>query len=279
MRRWPGEAQAGSGAERGSTMRTMKLLAPCVVGLGLTLACLCLLSAGSLRVARAATFTVTNTNPSGTGSLWQAIVNANASGGHDTIDFGGSVSGTIVLTDSLPTVSDDLSISGPGASVLSISGDNAYQVLDIGSGTAVTISGVTIRDGNAAFGGGIYSLGTLLLVDTEIVSNAADYGGGVYVDEGSVVLSGGQILGNTAADRGGGVFVDDGSATLSGAQVVSNTATNSGGGIYVDQGSATLSGGQIVSNTAVRGGGVCVWSAGAAFTQTGVSPLTHNPAT
>src|SRR5215510_1183969 len=57
-------------------------------------------------VAPAATFTVTNTNDSGAGSLRQAILDANANAGPDTIDFAipGSGVHTIAPTSGLPTV-------------------------------------------------------------------------------------------------------------------------------------------------------------------------------
>jgi len=114
--------------------------------------------------------------------------------------------------------------------------------------------------------------GTLILSNT-----AGDGGGGVYVGAGSVKLSGGQVLSNTAGDGGGGVYVYDGSATLSG-QIFNNTA-DVGGGVYVYDGSVTLSGGQIVSNSATwNGGGVYLSAGAAAFTQTGVSTITHNHA-
>src|SRR5438552_15344623 len=55
----------------------------------------------------AATFTVTNTNDSGAGSLRQAILDANANAGDDTIAFNipGSGVQTIALSSSLPTAS------------------------------------------------------------------------------------------------------------------------------------------------------------------------------
>jgi hypothetical protein len=266
-----------------------------------------LLLLGGPPLAWATTFTVTTTASSGSGSLYQAILDANANAGPDTITFAADVSGTIVLTDTLPQITDTLTISGPGASVISISGANNYRVVNIASGTAVTITGVTIRDGLADGGGGIYSAGTLVLSDTDVVSNTAtggwpNGGGGVYVYSGTATLSGGQISGNTAkegggvfvlersatlsmsggqilsntANWGGGVFVVDGRATLSGGQILSNTAQEQGGGVYVLFGSATLSGGQILSNTANWGGGVCVWYGGATLSGGQISGNTAN---
>ena len=290
-------------------MEIKKLFISLILGLGLTLACLWLLSTGSLPVARAIGFTVTNTNASGPGSLRQAILDANGIGGHDVITFTPSVSGTIVLADTLPDVTDDLTITGPGAITLAISGDDTHQVLRIAAGAAVTISGVTIRDGyHPSVGGGIWSQGTLLLIGTDIVSNTSNHtGGGVYVSVGSVTLSGGQIISNAAEYYGGGVYVkgsltafnqtgastiahntagygggmcvdSNAGVTLEGGQIVTNTATSNGGGMFVSSGSVTLSGGQIISNTASNGGGVYVLGSGGAFTQTSDSTLGFNTA-
>jgi hypothetical protein len=217
----------------------------------------------TLPVARAATYTVTNTNPSGSGSLRQAVLDANGNPGFDTIDFHPSVLGTIVLTGALPTLTDDVTITGPGASDLAISGDDAYRVFDINANAAVTISGLTIRDGDASNGGGIHSDGTALFVDTDLVDNAAMYGGGLYVGSGSVTWDGGQIISNTASNYGGGAFVQYGSMTLSGADIMSNTAEDYGGGVHVESSSSAFtqtSDSTIAYNTAQfeRGGGVLV---------------------
>ena len=81
---------------------------------------------------RAATFTVTSTNASGAGSLQQAILDANASAGADTIAFNIASGGlTIVPTSPLPVLTDSVTIDGstqPGffnAPVIEIVGTNA----------------------------------------------------------------------------------------------------------------------------------------------------------
>jgi hypothetical protein len=68
----------------------------------------------------AATFTVTNTADAGAGSLRQAILDANAAGGADTISFNivGSGVHTIVPATALPTITGPTTIDGytqPGA--------------------------------------------------------------------------------------------------------------------------------------------------------------------
>jgi hypothetical protein len=61
-----------------------------------------------------AAFVVTNLNDLGTGSLRQAILDANAAPGADTIDF--SIPGTIQLTtDALPALTDSVTLDGTSA--------------------------------------------------------------------------------------------------------------------------------------------------------------------
>lgn len=82
-------------------------------------------------------FGVTNTNDSGDGSLRQALINANALSGTDTITF--TATGTIQLASPLPTISTNLSIAGPGAALLTVrrNAGGDYSVLRVNSGVTV----------------------------------------------------------------------------------------------------------------------------------------------
>ena len=94
----------------------------------------------------AATFTVINTNDSGAGSLRQAILDANAAGGADTIAFNVPGAGvhTIVLASALPFVTDVVTIDGytqPGSSPNTLplaQGTNAVLNVEV-SGAAVAL--------------------------------------------------------------------------------------------------------------------------------------------
>ncbi len=86
--------------------------------------------------AAAATFVVTNANDTGPGSLRAAVTQANSNGQPDTITFDPqffSTPRTITLTsqirisDNFNTV-EDLTITGPGAGLLTISGNNATRI-------------------------------------------------------------------------------------------------------------------------------------------------------
>src|SRR4051812_27877469 len=98
-------------------------------------------------------FSVINTNDSGPGSLHQAIQDANAAAGADEIQFTGSVftdptPDTITVGDLQLIVTDSLKISGPGANLLSISGNNLKRHLYFSAGVSQLI-GVTITAGNS----------------------------------------------------------------------------------------------------------------------------------
>ena len=71
-----------------------------------------------------ATYTVLNTNDSGAGSLRDAILSANVGGGE--IVFDASVTGKISLSTNLPGLAANITITGPGTNVLTISGAKKY---------------------------------------------------------------------------------------------------------------------------------------------------------
>jgi len=69
-------------------------------------------------LAQAGSFTVTNTLDGGPGSLRAAITAANIAGGTNSIDF--NVTGTITLLSSLPTITNNLTITLAQFSKLSV---------------------------------------------------------------------------------------------------------------------------------------------------------------
>ena len=145
-----------------------------------------LVSASFCLQASAATITVINTSDSGAGSLRQAISDSSSG---DTINFNSSLNGqTITLTSGELLINKNLTITGPGANLLAINGNAAGRVFEITSGIDVTISGLTITNGNSGgdYGGGIYNLGdssgsaTLTITNSTLSGNSATYGGGMY---------------------------------------------------------------------------------------------------
>jgi predicted outer membrane repeat protein len=221
----------------------------------LIVACLALMATIVTRSVVAATFTVSNLNDSGPGSLRQAILDANSAAGADTIEFQGGLSGTITLTSGQLTIDDptggSLTINGPGAQVLAVNGNNASGVLSITSADTVTISGLTITGGNNAFGGGINNAGTLTLTNSTVSGNTASGLGGGIMNLGTLIITSSTITGNTAT-AGGGIR-NDGTLTITSSTISGNTAFV-GGGIY-NFGPLTITSSTVSGNTAGGFGG------------------------
>jgi hypothetical protein len=232
--------------------------------------------------------TVTNLNDSGAGSLRQAIIDANPG---DTIDFAANLTGTITLTTAELVVGKNLTISGPGLSVLTVSGNNASRVFNI-TGGIVSISGLTIANGHStsANGGGIYNDGTLTVASSAITDNQAYYGGGIFNGSGRLTLINSSLTDNSAGGNGGGVanlgsvtgetlkvnnsIVSGNIAGYFGAGIYNNQTSSStatvtestfsgngasiagGGGIWNEYDTLTVSGCTLSGNTAATGGGI-----------------------
>ena len=229
----------------------------------LTIVCLTLCHLGFPAKASAATqtLTVTNTNDSGAGSLRTAITTANGDTG-DTINI--TATGIITLASSLPALAANMTITGPGAASLTVSGNNSSTVgsiFTINSGVTVSISSLTIANGNAPGGGGIFSEGTLMLTNCTVENNTAagpggtaGLGGGIDNDGGTVTVTNSTISGNTATGggEGGGIDNDDGPLTVVNSTISGNSATGSGsigGGIANGGASPVLS----LANSIVAG--------------------------
>src|SRR4051794_29550197 len=103
------------------------------------------------------TFTVINLLDGGAGSLRAAVVAANANPGADAIDF--ATTGTITLTSGQLDVTDSLTINGPGAGALTVSGNHVSRVLGLYGNPTVSIADLTVANGSSSQGGGIYMTG------------------------------------------------------------------------------------------------------------------------
>lgn len=151
------------------------------------------------------TLAVINALDSGSGSLRQAVIDANSIPGADTIVFAKSVH-KITLTSGELTVADDLEIAGPGARKLTISGNHASRIFDIQSGANVSIADLTVADGLAngaapvypSCGGGILNLGNLTLESVVVDGNTA-------VGDPNVIVAGSAIFNSLGGALGGGI--------------------------------------------------------------------------
>lgn len=239
------------------TLVVLALMVPALLLAGLATL---LAPTSTAHAAPSATITVINTGNSGAGSLRAAIAAAAAG---DTIDFAPGLSGqTITLTSGELLINQALTIDGGG--VITVSGNNASRVFNIGGSGVVTLTGLTIRDGFASGtgGGGILNDGGwLLLQSSTVISNTGSSGGGLHNRNGGrATISAATVISNHAGVNGGGVFnVGSGSVVTitNDSQIRDNGAGNTGGGVYsgVAGSSVLVSASTIASNTATTDGG------------------------
>ena len=195
------------------------------------------------------------------GSLRWALTQATTSPGNNTVTFDPTVfsvprtitltAGELSLTDTNP--SGGVTVSGPGANLLTVSGNHASRVFDTTGGSAA-LSGLTITGGEATTGGGLYSSSSNLSLSNVTVSgNSAVVGGGMF-NSGTATLTDVTVSGNSAVD-GGGLF-SDGPSTLTNVTVSGNSASQNGGGIYNYMSKMSLTNVTVSGNSAITGGGL-----------------------
>src|SRR5229473_4652050 len=172
------------------------------------------LALSAARFSASVTFTVTNTNDSGPGSLRQAMLGANANSGLDTIAFAiGSGIQTIAPLSALPTITDPVIIDGttqPG-----FSGTPVIELTGINAGTGAT--GLYITAGNSTVRGLVINQ-----FDGQGVFIYGGYGGGANVIVGNYIgtdVSGKVAKGNGNPTAGGdGISIDYGSNNVIGGE-------------------------------------------------------------
>jgi hypothetical protein len=224
--------------------------------------------------AFASTDVVTTLADSGTGSLRAALAAANSG---DTIVFSPGLTGTITLASTL-MINQNVTIQGPGASSLTISGANQVAVFVVSS--AVTngiISGLTIANGNTGGepGGGISNNGVLTVTNSSFNDNSTGgNAGGAINNSGTLVVSASSFIGNSSisssGDAGiGGAIDNTGTLTVDDSTFSANSSSN-GGAICNEDGTATISNSTFSANSSNFAGG------GAIFGFTGTVTATNN---
>jgi len=221
----------------------------------------------------AATFTVTNTNDTGAGSLRQAITDANNAAGADNIVFNLATLPATITTSSFIRTLDTVTITGPGARQLTISaGAAGFQGFIIGQFSTtpsvsrhshatfedLTVSGFTAAGAGGAFNlqntshSGILSSITLNRVAVRNCQMSSGAGGVVSIGTGSFTATNCEFTSCSGTGSGGAINNSGGILTLTSCTFSGNTAAISGGAI---SGSATLNSCTISGNTSAQAGG------------------------
>src|SRR3982750_1924972 len=233
------------------------------LGFASVLCALILTAAGMVTVAHGATIIVNstaNTADPGNCTLREAIIAANtnapvgacAAGSPfpavDTISVAFSrfvclSSGcTIVLQSPLPTITEDVIITGGTglfSGLVTINGANAFRVFDV-QGNDVTIADLAVVNGSAV------GLGT------------AGYGGAILGSTlgGTLRLNNITFSGNHAQSRGGVLYESGGTVAVDNCTFDSNTVDSYGGAIDQTNGVLIVTNSTLSNNSASGGGGL-----------------------
>jgi CSLREA domain-containing protein len=246
-------------------------------------------------------------------TLRAAIEAANGHAGDDGIFFNIPTTGnncdasgncTINLGAALPDLSDNVTITGPGADKLSVTrnSSSSFRIFNVTAPGLVSFSGMTISKGAAPIngnGGGINKTGagTVNVTNCTISNNqalAVGGGGGINNDSsGTINLTNSTVSANSAGD-GGGIRSNGGTVNITGSTVSDNTADSNsgafsgsghGGGLLVIAGTVTVTNSALTGNSArdtggggntINGGGIYIAAGTANFTNSTLSGNSAN---
>jgi hypothetical protein len=204
---------------------------------------------------RAATFTVTNTADSGAGSIRQALLDANASPGTDTIAFNVGSGGiqTISVIGALPRIGEPVIIDGttqPGYSgrpIVNIAGGGSGLIIDSGNST---IRGLCLRGVSIYTNGGNRIENNFIGTTVNGFAPRSDGGQGILIFNSS-----NNIIGGTTPDKRNLISGND----VYGINVNGNSSDNVFQGNYIG---VDVNGEFAVPNNRE---GICLCSTGGGF--------------
>ncbi|HEX4122237.1 MAG TPA: choice-of-anchor Q domain-containing protein [Verrucomicrobiae bacterium] len=232
---------------------------------------------------------VTTTNDSGPGSLRKAVY----AGG--VITLAGNLAGqTIVFTNGAILLQTNVTIDAsamPGG--LTLSGYNGGGIFSVGGGATVSLTGLTMTNGNQYDGGAVYGAAASSVTVTRCtLSGNSAVEGGALVNDGAMTLIECTLAGNSASY--GGAMECRGTTTISQCTISGNSGFYGGGGLWIGNAMVTVSNSIIAGNSAPQGSGLntdveiaagaltysssnLVQFVGGSGTPTGPAPLTSAP--
>ncbi|QDV53622.1 choice-of-anchor Q domain-containing protein [Gimesia fumaroli] len=217
-------------------------------------------------------FTVVNTNDSGAGSLRDAIEQANANAGADTISFDAALAAQTIVVSTEMQITDDLMLTGLGADLLTLDGNGDSRIFNIDDGSfetmlTVSLSGMTLTNAFNSIGGAVFSHEDLTLENCTISGNQSGWrGAGVYSEQGRLFITGSTFAENQtlySSSSGAGIYSVDSTLTVRDSTFHKNETFTSGGGIFYTYETGTtsleVSNCTFTENIGGGGGGISVF--------------------
>lgn len=161
--------------------------------------------------------------------------------GADVIVFDFETAGdTLTLDESLPEITDTLTIRGRNVADTRIDGGDSHRVLTVAEGVTFTLETITISGGSAPGGNGgalqIQAGAEVVLRDCRITASEAQNGGAVDVDQATLRIERCLLDDNQATAAGGGLRNIGGDVQLVNSTLSGNTAADGSAVATVDTG-------------------------------------------
>ncbi len=193
------------------------------------------------------------------GDIRYALKQADQQSGDSLIVFAPNLLGQTIDLTSGPLLihkpSGNLTILGPGARGLTISGDGQSRVFQVAPVSHATIAGLTITGGVDSQGAGIENYGQLNLVDLTITGNSAtELGGGGVANTlyGQLTIDQSTISGNLSTLGNGGGIANSGILTINASTISGNTVSLASGGGIASTGMLTIGESTIADNQSLQ---------------------------
>ena len=184
------------------------------------------------------TYTVTNSNDSGVGSLREAIFLANQNAGIDTV----LVNSDVTLTSAINITDGVNLISLDGYTITQTGSDRIFNIND---GDANNDIQVSLRNLDLTGGSPVATGGAILSYEALTIKNSSFYG-------------------NATTLRGGAIYQEDGSLNIAGSRFYENaialsSGTSAGGAIYAKNTELSVVNTKIEDNSSFVGGGIAAF--------------------
>ena len=132
------------------------------------------------------------------------------------------------------------SANGPESCVIDLQGNGRGFYFHSGETNSSVLSGFTITNGMADYGGGIRCSSEPIITNCKIIGNTAGRsGGGIFCAVRSCTITNCMIINNTAI-LGGGVYISHARIQITNCTITGNRATSQGGGMYVNDSAANI---------------------------------------
>lgn len=167
------------------------------------------------------------------------ITNSTTGGLNNTVANIANNGDTINLEEGIYTnnvtniiINKNLTIQGKNPQTTIIDAQQLGRIFNITAGNTLTIINITLINGNATNGGGIYNSGILTMTNCILTNNNGSLGGAIYNNNSAMNVEKSNFINNAASSDGGAIFNINGSNAIISNSNFTNNTSRFGGAIY-----------------------------------------------